>query len=58
MRYEYYRDTTAIREALKSGDLDYREENISKSWATEYDIEPVRKGWLKKESVTGMAASR
>ena len=52
IRYEYFRDTTAIREALKSGDLDYREENISKSWATEYDIEPVRKGWLKKESVT------
>ena len=51
IRYEYYRDTTAIREALKSGDLDYRSENISKSWATEYDIEPVRKGWLKKESI-------
>ena len=51
LRYEYYRDPTAIREALKSGDIDYREENISKSWATEYDIEPVREGWLKKESI-------
>ena len=51
IRYEYYRDATPIREALKSGDLDYREENISKSWATEYDIEAVRKGWLKKESI-------
>ena len=43
LRNEYFRDTTAIREALKSGDLDYREENISKSWATEYDIEAVKK---------------
>ena len=51
IRYEYYRDPTAIREALKAGDIDYREENISKSWATEYDIEPVREGWLKKESI-------
>ncbi|MCY3671660.1 MAG: extracellular solute-binding protein, partial [Alphaproteobacteria bacterium] len=51
MRYEYFRDATPIREALKSGDIDYREENISKSWATEYDIEPVREGWLRKESI-------
>ena len=51
IRYEYYRDPTAIREALKAGDIDYRQENISKSWATEYDIEPVREGWLKKESI-------
>ncbi len=50
-RFEYYRDDTAIQEALKAGDLDFRQENISKSWATEYDIEAVREGWLQKEAV-------
>ena len=40
---------TAIRLALKSGKIDYREENQAKAWAKDYEVEAVDKGWLKKE---------
>ena len=61
IRYDYYRDDTVIREALKSGDVDYRLENQAKAWALDYDVPPVRAGWLKKEEIrhfspTGMQA--
>lgn len=42
LRYEYFRDRTAEFEALKAGEYDLREEFTSKTWATEYDIRPVR----------------
>lgn len=45
--YEYYRDATVIREAVKSGDLDLRSENQAKAWALSYDVPAVRQGWLK-----------
>ena len=51
IRIDFYRDTTAMRQALKSGDVDYRLENVSKAWATEYDIKSVREGRLVKEEV-------
>jgi len=61
IRYEYYRDPTILREALKAGDLDFREENQSKAWATAYDIAAVRDGQMVKknfpnENVAGMQA--
>ena len=61
IRYDYYQDANAIRQALKAGAIDYREENQAKAWALDYDIPAVRKGWLVKESVpherpTGMQA--
>jgi microcin C transport system substrate-binding protein len=61
IRYEYYRDPTILREALKAGSLDHREENQSKAWATAYDIDAVREGLLIKknfpnQNVTGMQA--
>ncbi|VFM96625.1 MAG: microcin C transport system substrate-binding protein [Candidatus Kentron sp. G] len=51
IRYDYYRDATVIREALKSGDIDYREENQAKSWALSYDVPAVRDGRLIKERI-------
>ena len=51
MRTDYYRDDTAIRLALKSGDLDLRVENQAKAWASDYHIEAVENGWLKKELI-------
>ncbi|MEA3292835.1 MAG: extracellular solute-binding protein, partial [Pseudomonadota bacterium] len=39
---------TAIRLALKSGDIDLRQENQAKAWALDYDVPAVRKGWLVK----------
>ncbi len=61
IRYEYYRDESAIRLAIKSGRIDYRDENQAKAWALEYDVPPVRDGWLKKVAIqhqrpTGMSA--
>ncbi len=60
-RVNYFRDDTALRLALKSGDIDLRLENQAKAWASEYDTPAVDNGWLKKEFVphqqgTGMQA--
>ena len=41
IRYDYYRDFEVMVEAFKAGDIDYREENSSKRWATAYDIAEV-----------------
>ncbi|HJO69882.1 MAG TPA: extracellular solute-binding protein, partial [Rhodospirillales bacterium] len=51
IRYDYYRDPTVIRLALKAGQIDYREENQAKAWALDYDVPRVREGWLKLEEV-------
>jgi microcin C transport system substrate-binding protein len=61
IRYDYYRDDTVIREALKSGEIDFRLENQAKAWALDYDVPAVRAGWLRKEEIrhfspTGMQA--
>jgi microcin C transport system substrate-binding protein len=61
IRYDYYRDDTVIRQALKAGEIDFREENQAKAWALDYDVPAVRNGWLKKEEIrhyspTGMQA--
>ncbi len=60
-RVDYYLDDTAIRLALKSGDIDLRLENQAKAWASDYNVPSVEKGLLKKESIrhslpTGMQA--
>jgi microcin C transport system substrate-binding protein len=61
MRYDYFRDATVALEAFKGGDYDFREENVSKQWATAYDIPAVRSGLIRKEEIrherpTGMQA--
>jgi microcin C transport system substrate-binding protein len=48
IRYDYYRDATVQVEAFKAGAFDYRAENISKVWATSYDIPAIKKGLIKK----------
>ena len=61
IRYDYYRDATVIRQALKAGDIDFRLENQAKAWALDYDVPATERGWLKKETIrhfspTGMQA--
>ena len=61
IRYDYYRDDTVIRQALKAGDIDFHMENQAKAWALDYDVPAVKRGWLKKEEIrhyspTGMQA--
>ncbi len=51
MRYDYYRDPTVVREAVKAGDIDWYRENQAKAWAQDFDIPAVRRGWLKKEAI-------
>jgi microcin C transport system substrate-binding protein len=61
IRFDFFRDDTVIRQALKSGEIDFREENQAKAWALDYDVPPVNRGWLEKEAIphgrpTGMQA--
>ena len=51
MSWDYYKDGTVALEALKGGDIDFRSENISKNWATAYDIPALEDGRLKKELI-------
>ena len=51
IRYDYFRDESVVRQALKSGVLDFRAENQAKAWAVDYDVPAVRDGRLKKESI-------
>jgi len=51
IRYDYYRDPTVIREALKAGDIDFYVENQAKAWALDYDVPAVTNGALRKEEI-------
>jgi microcin C transport system substrate-binding protein len=42
--YIYYRDQNVMFEAFKSGDHDFRMENVAKNWATGYKIPAVTQG--------------
>ena len=50
IRYDYFRDATVIREALKAGGVDLRVENQAKAWALDYETPAVREGRLVKKS--------
>ena len=47
--YEYFGDPAVAMEAFKAGDIDFRDENISKNWATGYDFPAVQKGLVRKQ---------
>ena len=51
MRYEYYRDVSVQFEAFKAGEIDLRQENIARNWATAYDIPAVREGKIIKAEI-------
>jgi microcin C transport system substrate-binding protein len=51
LRYEYFRDATVAFEAFKAGQIDFREENIAKQWATGYDFPAQKRGLVKKEKL-------
>jgi microcin C transport system substrate-binding protein len=50
IRYDYFRDATVIREAVKAGSIDLRAENQAKAWALDYDTPAVREGRLLKKA--------
>lgn len=51
MVYDYYRDATVAIEALKAGEYDIRQENISKNWSNAYNIPQVADGRMVKEAI-------
>ena len=59
--YDYYRDVNILIEAFKAGNFDFRQENVSRNWATAYNIDKVKNGQLIKKEIehslpTGMQA--
>ena len=48
--YEYFSDTSALFEAFKSGEIDFRSEGIAKNWENSYDFPAVQQGKIKKET--------
>jgi microcin C transport system substrate-binding protein len=61
IRYEYFRDTTVAFEAFKAGQIDFRQENVARDWATGYDFPAARRGLATKREIrheipTGMQA--
>ena len=42
IRYEFYRDPTIAIEALKGDQVDWRDENNARAWATAYDFPAVK----------------
>ncbi len=52
IHYDYYRDGNVAVEAFKAGNYDYREENVSKLWATAYEgLDALKSGKLIKRLV-------
>ena len=48
IRYEYFADPNAAFEGFKGGTYTFRQENSSKSWATQYDFPLVASGQVQK----------
>jgi len=51
IRFEYYRDETVLVEAFKSGNYDFRSENVARVWATAYKGPNFDKGFIIKEEI-------
>ncbi len=51
LQFEYFSDYTAAFEAFKGGAYNFREEYLSKLWATSYDFPSLQKGWVKAETL-------
>jgi microcin C transport system substrate-binding protein len=58
IRTEYYRDATVLLEAFKGDQIDYREENIARNWATAYDFPAMREGRVVREEFEERASGR
>ena len=52
IKYIYFGDDTVGFEALKAGEVQYREEFSSRLWATGYDSPAIDDGRLKRETIT------
>lgn len=51
IKFEYFGDYTSAFEAFKGGAYLFREEFLSKLWATDYNFPAIQKGWVIKETL-------
>jgi len=51
IRIEYFSDSIAALEAFKGGEITFRQENNSKSWASAYDFPAISKGWIVRHEL-------
>lgn len=51
IKVDYYRDSNAMFEAFKNGQVDIRHEGSSKLWSTAYTFPAVEQGFVKKNLV-------
>jgi len=51
LKVDYYRDSNAMFEAFKNGQVDVRYENSSKLWSTGYNFPAVEQGYVKKQLI-------
>ena len=49
IKYDYYRDSNVMIEALKAKEYDFRSENISKEWSTAYNNLKDNSSFIKEE---------
>jgi microcin C transport system substrate-binding protein len=56
--FAIYRDDVPEFEALEVGEVDIREENVSRRWATGYDFPAVRDGRIKKVELETKAVAQ
>lgn len=58
IRFEYFRDSTVMFEALKGDQVDFRYENSAKNWATGYDFAAAKDGRVIREEFPERAVGR
>ncbi|MEM1268349.1 MAG: extracellular solute-binding protein [Pseudomonadota bacterium] len=51
IRVEYFADYTVAFEGFKGGAYSFREEFLSKLWATGYDFPAIDRGWIVKDVI-------
>jgi microcin C transport system substrate-binding protein len=58
LSFQYYRERTAAFEEFKSGRSQFWRENNASLWATQYDFDAIKKGWVKKEAIPTKGVAR
>jgi microcin C transport system substrate-binding protein len=51
IKFVYFRDRVPAFEAFKAGHLDFWRENSAKAWATAFDFDAVKRGFVKMEKL-------
>ncbi len=51
LKFVMFRDRTPAFESFKAGDLDFWRENSAKNWATEFEFDAVKKGYVQKHMI-------